>query len=210
MRKELHDIRKDYGKQTLSEADLGSNPIEAFRLWLHQAISYPCPEPTAMVLSTVSNSGIPSARVVLLKDIDLQGRFCFFTNYNSRKGNEITNNPNVCLTFFWADLERQVRIVGTVEKGSDKLSREYFASRPFASQLGAMVSPQSEPIESKQWLNLKYQEVRKFNKPIKPEHWGAYLITANEIEFWQGGKNRLHDRIYYRKKNGWEVSRLAP
>ncbi|MGQ7869417.1 pyridoxamine 5'-phosphate oxidase [Sunxiuqinia sp. sy24] len=209
----LRDIRNNYQKHKLVETDLSTNPIELFNLWLDEAICSQVNEPTAMILGTAVN-GIPDTRIVLLKEI-ADDNFVFFTNYNSSKGQQIATNPQVALNFFWPELERQVRVKGTVSKLADELSEVYFYSRPKESQLGAWASAQSQILTNRKELEQNYQELeKKFEgKTIpKPRHWGGFKVQPNEIEFWQGRPSRLHDRIrYYSLKPGqWKFKRLAP
>lgn len=211
--KELSDIRKNYTKSVLRQEDLDANPISQFRKWMAAAIDYHCLEPTAMNLATVSKNGFPTSRMVLLKEVSDLG-FTFFTNYRSGKGNDIDKNPGVALNFFWAELERQVRIEGTVEKVTDAESDAYFQSRPRESRIGAWVSQQSETLDANADLQVLYDEMtaRYEGQEIpRPGHWGGYRVIPHKIEFWQGGVSRLHDRFQYRKENEqWSIYRLAP
>jgi pyridoxamine 5'-phosphate oxidase len=210
--KSLADLRKNYTLGQLSEKDVPSNPIALFETWFEQASKAQCPEPNAMVLATADPSGAPSARVVLLKGIR-QGDFCFFTNYESQKGRELAQRPQAALLFHWHELERQVRINGEVAKLSAAESDEYYVQRPAASRIGAWASPQSQVIESREFLE---QEERRFQEqfgtnPSRPPQWGGYRLKASSIEFWQGRPSRLHDRILYtQEKQGWHIVRLAP
>lgn len=209
----LADLRKDYAKAELNETDIDPNPITQFKFWFEQAIKAEIPEPNAMSIATVSSDGKPSNRIVLLKGYDESG-FVFFTNYESRKGREITENPNVSLLFFWPELERQIRIEGTAEKISTTDSMKYFFSRPVASQLGAWASAQSAIIEGRNILEKKMNELKeKFRgKEIPfPHFWGGFKIKPVAIEFWQGRRSRLHDRIQYVKEGAsWRIQRLSP
>nr|WP_321450302.1 pyridoxamine 5'-phosphate oxidase [uncultured Carboxylicivirga sp.] len=209
----LADLRDDYTKGSLNRDDLSENPFDQFHNWMQQAIESKCLHPNAMSIATVDKDGMPNVRVVLLKDVSSNG-FVFFTNYHSQKGNELTNNPKACLNFFWGELERQVRISGTIKKLPAHLSDEYFQSRPRASQIGAIVSPQSQIIPDDEYLTLKYQELEKTyqNQPIKrPQSWGGYVLNPQQIEFWQGRTSRLHDRFSYTKQaDSWIINRLAP
>lgn len=196
----------------LQESDLDSNPLKQFEKWFEEVLASGLEEPNAMVLSTV-NEGKPSARIVLLKDID--SGFKFFTNYGSKKGQEIEENPQVALTFFWKELERQVRIEGVVEKVSAAESDEYFSSRPRGSQIGAWVSHQSAAIASREVLEATNAELeaRFEGKEIsRPAHWGGYRLIPTYMEFWQGRPSRLHDRLAYIKINrdNWKIERLSP
>lgn len=210
----IADIRKDYRLQTLTEIDVEMNPIHQFDKWWQQAIDTKIEEVNAMTLATVDVLGKPSARIVLLKGYDQNG-FVFFTNYDSQKGNEIAQNPNVCLVFFWKELERQVRIEGVVKKISDIESDQYFNSRPLLSRIGALASPQSKKISSREELENRFSTVeRDFSQKeiARPSHWGGYIVQPHKIEFWQGRPNRLHDRIVYELSTDeqWNFARLAP
>lgn len=212
--KEIAAIREDYVKSSLSESDVQKNPIEQFQKWFDEAMSSQVTEPTAMVVSTVSENGYPSSRVVLLKDIKTEG-LSFFTNYNSRKGQEIIQNPHVSALFFWPELQRQVRFEAEVEKLPKADSDEYFSIRPRGSQIGAIASPQSAIIPDRETLEKRVAEVEKEMEKIKevprPEFWGGFLLKPVRVEFWQGRGSRLHDRIVYIKDDGnWTINRLAP
>ncbi|MBN9298530.1 MAG: pyridoxamine 5'-phosphate oxidase [Filimonas sp.] len=206
-------IRTDYKQKTLNEADVANEPITQFATWWKEALASEIDEVNAMTLATASKEGIPAARIVLLKSYDDKG-FVFFTNYNSHKGKEIAENPHAVLVFFWKELERQVRITGTVAKVSAADSDEYFYSRPPGSRVGAWSSPQSEVIAGREVLDANIDKYTKeFETDIpRPEHWGGYVIQPVEVEFWQGRSNRLHDRILYTKQsdNSWKIERLAP
>lgn len=215
MNPSIADLRQDYSSQSLLETDVAPDPIVQFDKWWQQALASEIIEPNAMTLATASSDGVPSARIVLLKGFD-QGGFVFFTNYKSYKGMQLEENPKACLVFFWKELERQVRIVGIVKKLSEKESDEYFHSRPIGSRLGAWASPQSQVIESRNWLDNHYLEVasqfKEEEKIQRPPHWGGYIVQPVIIEFWQGRPSRLHDRIQYTlQENGsWKIERLAP
>jgi pyridoxamine 5'-phosphate oxidase len=209
----LRDIRNNYALNKLDEGQLTGEPIVFFELWLNEAIQLKVNEPTAMVLATAVDNQ-PDTRVVLLKEIQHED-FVFYTNYISTKAREIESNKHVALNFFWAELERQVRVKGTISKSGDSLADEYFNSRPRESQLGAWASAQSQAIKSREELENKFEAVKKLyeGKAIpRPENWGGYKVKATEIEFWQGRPNRLHDRFrFYRNdENGWDLKRLSP
>lgn len=199
--------------QTLDERSVAADAIEQFTIWWNEAINSNIHEVNAMTLATATKEGIPSARTVLLKDYDEQG-FVFFTNYNSSKGNEIELNPYAALVFFWKELERQLRIQGSVEKTSSEESDAYFNSRPEGSRIGAWASPQSAVIENRKILEEKVELYNtEFNGEIpRPPHWGGYRVMPAVIEFWQGRPSRLHDRIRYTKQptGAWKIERLAP
>ncbi|PLZ06180.1 pyridoxamine 5'-phosphate oxidase [Fischerella thermalis] len=214
MDKNLADLRKDYTLQDLNETDVAPDPFIQFQKWFDEALTAQLLEPNAMTVATATTDGKPSARMVLLKDFDERG-FVFFTNYNSHKGQELAENPQAALVFWWAELERQVRICGRVEKVSENDSDRYFQSRPFNSRLGAWASNQSEVIESRIILEQRLQELKaKYkNQDIpRPPHWGGLRVIPTEIEFWQGRSSRLHDRILYiRLDDGdWKIQRLSP
>jgi len=213
MKKEIADIRKEYMLQTLDESSVAADPIEQFTIWWNEAVASTIHEVNAMTLATATNEGIPSARIVLLKDYDERG-FVFFTNYNSSKGNELELNPYAALVFFWKELERQVRIQGSVEKTSSEESDAYFSLRPEGSRISAWGSPQSAVIENRKILEEKVElYTTEFNGDIpRPPHWGGYRVLPASIEFWQGRPSRLHDRIRYTKQptGEWKIERLAP
>jgi pyridoxamine 5'-phosphate oxidase len=206
-------IRQDYKKFTLDEKDVNPNPILQFAEWFKLAEESNLTEYYIMTLATADKEGRPSARIVLLRNFDENG-FVFYTNYTSRKGNDILENPNAALLFFWQDLERQVRVEGTLTKQTEAESDAYFASRPFESKLGAWTSEQSKVIESRNVLDERFAEVLKKyadgNVP-RPPHWGGYVLKPTHIEFWQGRPSRLHDRILFTLENNvWKMERLAP
>jgi pyridoxamine 5'-phosphate oxidase len=209
---DLAHLRKDYALKTLDEHDVDRDPLKQFGVWMVQAIHAQVPEPTAMTLATADKSGRPSARIVLLKGVDPRG-FVFFTNYESRKGRELAENPHAAITFLWKELERQVRIEGRVERVSAAESDAYFATRPLGSRIGAIASPQSRAIADRGWLERRWTELaaQHGEAPGRPDHWGGYRLMPGRIEFWQGRQSRLHDRIAYeRAGEQWKISRLAP
>ena len=212
---DLSNYRKSYEKSELLESSIPEDPINLFNRWFHEVEDFDgAGEVNAMTVSTIGLDGFPKSRVVLLKKFNEEG-FIFYTNYNSEKGRAIANNPKICLSFFWESMERQVIIKGVAQKTSKNISDGYFESRPDGSKLGAIVSNQSEVVSSRAYLedNLKQLEKDYEGKEIpRPEHWGGFLVTPTEVEFWQGRPNRLHDRIRYSLKGdfSWEISRLAP
>lgn len=209
----LSDIRINYAKGALDVNDISDNPADVFEKWLGEAISAQVSEPTAMVLSTAGENGRPTSRVVLLKELK-DNKLIFFTNYQSAKGRQMEVNPQVAVLFFWDELERQVRINGIVSKIPTGESDAYFNSRPRESRIGALISPQSRVIESREELQREFNEIscREGDSHIvRPEHWGGYAILIDEAEFWQGRPGRLHDRIRFRRMDGvWIKERLAP
>ncbi len=209
----LHKIRKNYQLSMLTEESASENPFIQFESWLKEALSSDEPEPTAMVISTVDSNLQPHSRVVLLKEFTPDG-LVFFTNYVGNKGQQLENNPRVSALFFWATMERQVRITGTVQKIPTEQSDIYFHSRPLDSQLGAWVSEQSHVIPSPEYLAQRFELFQQqFGENIpRPAHWGGYLILPNSFEFWQGRPNRLHDRLFYSLDDAgvWKRERLAP
>jgi pyridoxamine 5'-phosphate oxidase len=208
----LADLRKSYMKGSLSEEDVQANPVEQFNIWFDQARRAELPEPNAMTLASVDENGKPSARVVLIKEVTQEG-FVFFTNYDSRKGQALLTNPHAALLFFWPELERQIRIEGSVEKISDKESDDYFDSRPLDSRIGAWASPQSKVISGRGVLiaNAAEYALKFALNPPRPPHWGGFRVKPDAAEFWQGRPSRLHDRIRYTlEQNAWKIERLAP
>lgn len=214
MNKDLSNYRKSYEKSELLLGTVPENPLQLFQTWFYEVDnSNSTDEANAMTIATIGLDGFPKSRVVLLKKYTYEG-FIFYTNYNSEKGKAIANNNNVCISFFWHAAERQVIIKGKVEKIAENLSDGYFESRPKGSQLGALVSNQSEEV-SRQDLEakLKALEVEYENKAVpRPKHWGGYIVKPVEIEFWQGRANRLHDRIHYKLQEdySWKINRLSP
>jgi pyridoxamine 5'-phosphate oxidase len=208
------DLRQSYNSGFLLEQEVNPNPVLQFQAWLQDAVAAHILEPNAMTLATVTDQGQPSARIVLLKNFDERG-FVFYTNFQSRKGQELSQTPAAALVFWWDKLERQVRIEGSITKVSDAEADEYFHSRPKGSQLGAWVSHQSQVIEGREELEhrLKRLEQDYETRPIpRPLDWGGYRLAPNIFEFWQGRPNRLHDRLCYRQNNfmGWTIERLSP
>ncbi|RYY35961.1 MAG: pyridoxamine 5'-phosphate oxidase [Sphingobacteriaceae bacterium] len=213
-KEQLQNLRQEYTSATLTENSTKENPIKQFEAWFNEAVTAEIHEPNAMTLATATHDGRPSARVVLLKGFDNDG-FIFYTNYLSRKGRELGKNPLGALVFFWGELERQVRIEGTIEKVSREVSERYFHSRPKASQIGAVASPQSQEIAGREVLETKWNQLEaeyEGKEVPKPSHWGGYILRPQVVEFWQGRRSRLHDRIVYKKidKKSWKKVRLAP
>lgn len=211
---DISALRRNYTRESLSETGVKPDPFQQFDHWFREALNSELPEPNAMTLATAGRDGRPGARTVLLKGFDHQG-FVFYTNFESRKGQEIDENPNVALLFTWLELERQIRIEGTAARVSEAEAEAYFQSRPKGSQIGAWASPQSQVIPGREALEQKMEELNETfkhdeNLPLPP-FWGGYRVHPDHFEFWQGRENRLHDRIRYtRTDTGWKIERLAP
>ncbi|MCS3861723.1 pyridoxamine 5'-phosphate oxidase [Salinibacter ruber] len=212
----LADLRQEYARAELSRTHVTDDPIEQFRDWFDEAEDAELEEPNAMTLATAATDGTPSARIVLLKGLDDRG-FHFYTNYESRKGTDLSQNPHAALVFLWKPLERQVRIEGTVERLPAEESTEYFHRRPRGAQMGAWASPQSRVVDSRADLEANLETVKAEyedeDEIPRPSHWGGYVVRPTEVEFWQGRPNRLHDRLRYRRSDpagDWTLERLAP
>lgn len=212
---DLQSLRESYTKGSLSKKELHANPIKQFKRWWEEAINSEIAEPNTMTLATVDKKGNPSARIVLLKELRKKG-FVFYTNYESKKAKDIKGNNSVALVFLWKELQRQVRIEGKIKKISKADSEAYAKTRPIRSQMGAWISEQSKVIKNRKELEAKMKLLEKKvgNKTFldKPPHWGGYIVIPNKIEFWQGRRSRLHDRLQYRltKKSNWKIERLSP
>ena len=214
MELQLSNIRKEYKKDKLMRNTISENPFEQFACWLNDALHCGEDEPTAMIVATVAPDGRPSTRTVLLKGVE-NGRFIFYTNYESRKGKHLAQNPYISLSFVWHELERQVHIEGVATKVPSEESDEYFQKRPYKSRIGARISPQSQPIASRMQLIRAFvrEAARWIGKEVeRPDNWGGYAVTPTRMEFWQGRPNRLHDRFLYTLKTDgkWEINRLSP
>ena len=210
MSKDIQAMRQNYEQAALDIAHTAESPMQQFTKWFEEAVASELKEPNAFILATATPDGQPSSRTMLLKGIEDQG-FVFFTNYESRKGKELIANPQAALLFFWGELERQVRIEGKLERLSDADNDAYFYSRPEGSQYGAMASPQSTVIASREWLENRMQEIMAAGAPKRPDNWGGFLLRPKTMEFWQGRPSRLHDRIQYQwTGKSWERYRLAP
>ena len=213
--KDLSNYRKSYEKSELLETNIPEDPINLFNKWFYETEEFPTNEEVnAMTVSTIGLDGFPKSRVVLLKKFNEEG-FIFYTNYNSEKGKAILNNPKICLSFFWQTMERQVIIKGIAQKTSEIISDNYFSSRPDGSKLGAIVSPQSEVIPSREFLDDKLKDLEnelEGKEITRPNNWGGFLVKPTEVEFWQGRANRLHDRIRYKLQDdyNWKIDRLSP
>jgi pyridoxamine 5'-phosphate oxidase len=210
----LSEIRQEYTLKTLNERDVDPNPIEQLKIWLNEALNAEIPEPTAFSLATLSAENLPKNRIVLLKGAT-ENSLHFYTNYQSQKGQDLEANPFAAACFYWPELQRQVRVEGSVSKLSREESEIYFKSRPKASQIGAHVSPQSQPISSREFLERKYRELSEYYSDQEiplPQNWGGYALHAKSVEFWQGRESRLHDRIVFKlnPNRNWEIQRLAP
>ena len=210
----IASLREDYQKDTLEINEVAANPIEQFTIWFNEALNSKELEPNAMTLATAKKEGIPSARIVLLKGVH-HGKFTFYTNYSSKKSQELIDNPNAALVFNWLSMQRQIRIQGTVKKMDRSESEAYFQSRPKGSQIGAWSSPQSQVIDNRDILENKKTALETEYKNTEilpcPPHWGGFLVEPKIIEFWQGRSSRLHDRICYTNvENDWKIERLAP
>lgn len=210
----MNDTAPNHTEETLDERNVDLNPIQLFKRWFDAAIASGARLPDAMTLATASKVGMPSARIVLLKQVDADG-FVFYTNYNSQKARELDENPRAALVLYWVQLDRQVRVEGSVERVTAAESDEYFSTRPRESQIGALTSPQSEVIESREVLEQRFRDLDELHRdrPItRPGHWGGYRLKPDRIEFWQNRAGRLHDRILYERQpdGSWTIRRLAP
>jgi len=208
----LAELRNEYARESLDERSIDADPFRQFDAWMKEALSAKVFEPTAMTVATIDARGRPAARICLLKGADERG-FVFFTNYESRKGRDLDAHPAAALVFFWKELERQVRIEGTVEKVTPEESDAYYRTRPLGSRIGAWASPQSARLASREWLEARWSDLSRAygEDPPRPPHWGGYRVVPDAFEFWQGRRSRLHDRVAYEREHGaWKVARLAP
>jgi pyridoxamine 5'-phosphate oxidase len=214
LRNYLNTIRREFANKPLDESSVPSTPYQLFHSWFEEAVSSQILDPYAMIISTVDASLRPSSRVVYMRDIIAENGIIFYTNYNSRKGQDIESHPDLSALFYWAELDRQIRVDGKVQKVSEELSDKYFASRPRESQIGAWASNQSEVIATRETLEKQvefYTEKFKDKEVPRPPHWGGYILIPSSFEFWQGRPSRLHDRILFSKQNElWKIERLAP
>jgi pyridoxamine 5'-phosphate oxidase len=211
-KEKIQNLRRQYSKEKLSAKLVNKDPFAQFNKWFSDSLKCGFLDPNAMTVATADKNGKPSARVVLLKGFDEKG-FVFYTNYRSRKGKELEQNPFACLLFYWDKLDRQIRIEGKIEKVSKEESEQYFASRPYKSRLGAWASNQSSVIDSRNTIVKEFiKYLVKFGRNVPlPDYWGGYRLVPNVFEFWQGRPNRLHDRVQYtQQKKGWKIERLAP
>jgi pyridoxamine 5'-phosphate oxidase len=208
----IADLRQEYMRAGLSETQADADPLRQFERWFDDALRAKLPLPNAMTLATVTSAGAPSARIVLLKGVE-RGGFVFYTNYLSRKGRELEKSARACLLLLWSDLERQVRVDGVVEKVTSAESDAYYATRPLGARLSAWASSQSEKVDSRKVLETSMEDTKRRygDAPPRPSHWGGYRVLPQEIEFWQGRADRLHDRLLYRRKgDSWTIERLSP
>ena len=210
----LENIRREYSSRSLSRKELPNDPLEMVDQWLNEALETKVTDPTAMIVATATPDGRPSVRTVLLKEV-VGGRFVFYSNYESRKGRQMAENSHVAVTFLWHELERQIHVEGTVTRLSPEESDAYFAMRPYKSRVGARISPQSQPIPSREYIMMRFasESLRFVGREVpRPDNWGGYAVTPSRIEFWQGRDSRLHDRFLYELQpdGHWDLHRLAP